>query len=117
MKNVLKLEEAAMFGISIYLLTLMDIKLAWWLYPILYLAPDVAMIGYLANNKIGATLYNIGHSKTLAIIIAIIGFIISNDALLISGIILFGHSSMDRMFGFGLKLNTGFKHTHLGVMK
>lgn len=117
MKNVLKLEEAAMLGLSIYLLTIIDTKLVWWLYPILYLAPDVAMIGYVANNKIGATVYNIGHSKTLAIIIGIIGFIISNEALMISGIILFGHSSMDRMFGFGLKLKTGFKHTHLGVMK
>jgi hypothetical protein len=33
-----------------------------------------------------------------------------------AGIILFGHSSMDRIFGYGLKLNEGFKFTHLGLV-
>ncbi|MEO6611453.1 MAG: DUF4260 family protein [Chitinophagaceae bacterium] len=27
-----------------------------------------------------------------------------------------GHSSMDRMFGYGLKTNEGFKYTHLGMI-
>lgn len=117
MKNILKLEEAAMFALSIYVLTLIDTHFSWWLYPILYLAPDISMIGYLGGNKAGALLYNIGHSKTLAIVIAIAGILLSNDIILISGVILFGHSAMDRIFGFGLKLNDGFKHTHLGVLK
>ena len=30
------------------------------------------------------------------------------------GIILFGHASMDRIFGYGLKFSDNFKHTHLG---
>lgn len=117
MKNVLKLEEAAMFALSIYVLTLIDTHFSWWVYPILYLVPDISMVGYWAGNKAGAWLYNVGHSKTLAIIITIIGMLLSNDIVLISGVILFGHSSMDRMFGFGLKLDEGFKHTHLGVLK
>lgn len=117
MKNVLKLEEAAMFALSVYVLTLIDTQFTWWVYPILYLAPDISMVGYWAGNKAGAWLYNVGHSKTLAIIIAIVGMLLSNDIVLISGVILFGHSSMDRMFGFGLKLDKGFKHTHLGVLK
>lgn len=25
-----------------------------------------------------------------------------------------GHSAMDRLFGYGLKYNKGFKYTHLG---
>lgn len=117
MKNILKLEEATMFVLSIYLLSLVDTTFSWWVYPLLYLAPDISMVGYWSGNKTGAWLYNIVHSKTLAIIIAIIGLLISNDTLLLTGIILFGHSSMDRMFGYGLKLKDGFKHTHLGVMK
>lgn len=28
--------------------------------------------------------------------------------------ILFGHSAMDRIFGYGLKFNDNFKNTHLG---
>jgi len=29
---------------------------------------------------------------------------------------MFGHSSMDRMFGYGLKTEEGFKYTHLGMI-
>jgi len=30
------------------------------------------------------------------------------------GIILFSHASMDRIMGYGLKYDKGFKYTHLG---
>ena len=43
-------------------------------------------------------------------------FIKAAGKLFIAGIILFGHSSMDRMFGYGLKLKEGFKYTHLGMI-
>jgi hypothetical protein len=33
---------------------------------------------------------------------------------MLAGIILFAHSSMDRLFGYGLKYFTGFSDTHLG---
>lgn len=117
MKNVIKLEEAAMFGISIYLLTLIDVSFSWWVYPTLFLAPDVFMLGYLVNSKVGAITYNIGHHKGVAIVVGIAGILMHNDYVLLSGIILFGHAAMDRIFGYGLKHFTGFKHTHLGVMK
>jgi hypothetical protein len=34
--------------------------------------------------------------------------------LQLTGVILFGHSSMDRMMRYGLKYFTGFRFTHLG---
>jgi hypothetical protein len=34
----------------------------------------------------------------------------------IAGIVLFGHASMDRMLGYGLKTSEGFKYTHLGII-
>jgi hypothetical protein len=49
MKRIIQLEEAAMFGISIYALYLL--KVEWWFYLLLLLAPDVGMLGYLAGNK------------------------------------------------------------------
>jgi hypothetical protein len=30
------------------------------------------------------------------------------------GLILLGHSSLDRVFGYGLKYADSFRHTHLG---
>jgi hypothetical protein len=42
------------------------------------------------------------------------GSYLQNEVLQLGGIILFGHSSMDRMFSYGLKTFQGFKFTHLG---
>ena len=114
MKNILKLEEFAMFAISVYALYLL--KADWWCYILILIAPDISMIGYVAGNKTGATTYNLFHHKGIAIVLYAIGFAINNEWLQIIGIILFGHSSLDRMFGYGLKLEQGFKYTHLGII-
>ena len=114
MKNVLKLEEAAMLVLSIYALNLFHVS--WWVYLLLLIAPDISCIGYAAGSKVGAVCYNLFHHKAIAIIIFIIGLYLMFDSLELTGIILFGHSSMDRMLGYGLKLEKGFKYTHLGVM-
>jgi hypothetical protein len=112
MKTVIQLEELAMLGISIY--ALYFLKVEWWIYPLLLLAPDISMLGYLAGNKVGAISYNLFHHKAIAIFLFLIGFINHNYTLEITGLILFGHSSMDRMLGYGLKYFTGFQFTHLG---
>lgn len=114
MKNIIKLEEAGMLIASIF--ALMYLKVEWWYYLILLLGPDISMVGYLFGNKVGAICYNIFHHKGIAICLIIIGFFYNNWMLQVIGLILFGHSSMDRMAGYGLKTNEGFKFTHLGVI-
>lgn len=114
MKNLLRLEELAMFLGSIYLLHALEVS--WWIYILLLLGPDIGMIGYLVSNKIGAISYNIVHHKGVAIAVYALGIYFQHELLQITGIILFGHSSMDRMFGYGLKYFEGFKHTHLGLI-
>lgn len=115
MKNILKIEELAMFGLSIYLFNQTDF--AWWWYLALILTPDIGMIGYAVNTKLGALTYNLFHHKGVAILILCLGWYISNEWIELSGIILFGHASMDRIFGYGLKYHDHFKHTHLGWME
>src|SRR5690554_5076739 len=34
----------------------------WWLFALLFLAPDLAFLGYLAGPRIGAAAYNSTHS-------------------------------------------------------
>ena len=114
MKNILKLEEAAMFGISVYGLYFLNAE--WWYYLLLIFGPDISMIGYIGGSHVGAGLYNMFHHKGFAIFIYGVGLYTDNVYLQLAGLILFGHSSMDRMFGYGLKLNRGFKYTHLGVI-
>lgn len=109
---VLKLEELGMFALSIFLFT--QLHLAWWWYLALFLAPDISMLGYLANTRIGAYSYNLFHHKLLAIVTGIAGLYLQSEWWMLAGIILFGHSSFDRILGYGLKHTDSFKNTHLG---
>ena len=72
------------------------------------------MLGYLAGNKAGAYIYNLFHHRALAIAVYLLGIYMESEAVQLAGVILFSHSSMDRMFGYGLKYEKGFKFTHLG---
>ena len=112
MNNLLKLEELGQFLLSIILFNQLDY--AWWIFPAFILLPDLSMIGYLANPKTGAWLYNFLHHKLVAITILILGFWLNYSLLTLAGVILFGHSAVDRIFGYGLKFNDNFKNTHLG---
>ena len=112
MNNLLKLEELGQFILSIILFN--QSEYAWWVFPICILLPDFSMLGYLINPKIGAWLYNIFHHKFIGILIFMFGTLFNNSLLSLIGIILFAHSAMDRMFGYGLKFKDNFKNTHLG---
>ncbi len=114
MKNILKLEELCMFLFGVYLFT--QLHFAWWWFLALILLPDISMIGYLINNKIGAVCYNIVHHKGIALIIYVTGYYLHNEILQLAGVILFAHSLMDRTMGYGLKYFEGFKFTHLGII-
>ena len=46
--------------------------------------------------------------------IGCMGTFLGSQWLLLAGIVLFGHASMDRLFGYGLKFSDSFHHTHLG---
>lgn len=112
MKTIIKLEETALFFLGIYLFSLLNFE--WWWFLVLILAPDLSMLGYLFGNKSGAFFYNVFHHKGIAVSLYILGSYLNNELLQLAGIILFSHSAMDRIFGYGLKYEKGFKYTHLG---
>lgn len=112
MKTIIKLEELGLFILGIYLFSLLNFE--WWWFLVLILAPDLAMLGYLFGNKSGAFFYNVFHHRGIAILVYILGCYLKMELLQLIGIILFSHSSMDRIFGYGLKYESGFKYTHLG---
>ena len=114
MKNLLKAEEAAQWLLSIFFFS--RLEYAWWVYPALILLPDFSMLGYAFNPRLGAVIYNFFHHKALGIVVGVVGLTLGSSSLMLSGIILFGHSAMDRMLGYGLKYPSDFKHTHLGTI-
>lgn len=111
MKNLVRIEEFFFFLFSIYLFTLLDFQ--WWFFPLFFLVPDIGMLGYTANTRIGAIIYNLFHHRAVSITLYVIGAYLTNPVIQFAGIILFAHSSLDRVFDYGLKYTDDFKHTHL----
>jgi hypothetical protein len=97
----MKLEELAFVVLSFYLFLALDY--AWWWFPLLFFLPDISMIGYLINQKIGATTYNFFHHKALAVLLYLLGGFIQFPKLQLAGLVIFGHSSLDRALGFELQ--------------
>ena len=83
------------------------------MFAALLLAPDLAMLGYLANVKIGAALYNLVHTEAGPVLLLVVCVAVPLLWLEPYALIWFAHLGMDRMLGYGLKYPTRFKDTHL----
>ena len=112
MINLLKLEEFLLFCLSLFLFSQLDYSWGW--YALLFFTPDLSMIGYLANPRSGAWTYNLIHHKGVGITLYVLGALLTIPLLMFAGTILLGHSSFDRVFGYGLKHEDAFQNTHLG---
>ncbi len=86
-----------------------------WLLVVLALAPDLSMIGYLAGPKLGSLSYNIVHTYTLPLVLGAFGFWVDVRLASLIALIWVGHIGADRLFGYGLKFESGFKNTHLAT--
>lgn len=112
MKYVLALEYAALLVVSIYVFSLLEFS--WWLYAVFFFAPDIGMLGYVVNPKVGAYMYNFFHHQAVAVGAYALGLFVASPELLLCGVIILGHASFDRLMGYGLKYTDSFRHTHLG---
>lgn len=112
MKNLLKLEEFLLFALALFLFSKLDYGWGW--YALLFFSPDLSMVGYLVNPRFGAWTYNLIHHKGLAVAFYILGDLLAISWLMFAATILLGHSSLDRVLGYGLKYPDSFQNTHLG---
>lgn len=111
---LLRLEDAAMLGVlsAVYAWS----GHSWWLFAALFLLPDLSMLAYLANARIGATAYNAVHSTIGPVLVGAGGLLLGYSLLPWRSVIWAAHIGFDRMLGFGLKYASGFKDTHLGSL-
>ncbi|SDY94170.1 MULTISPECIES: DUF4260 domain-containing protein [Bacillus] len=110
-KKIIHMEGLIVLVASIYMYSLCDFS--WFIFFLLLLAPDVSMLAYLINNRIGAQIYNLFHTYIISILLILIGVFLKLDVLLMIGLIWTAHIGMDRLFGYGLKYQTDFKDTHI----
>ena len=87
---------------------------SWWLYAILFLAPDLSFAGYLRGPRIGAIVYNAAHSTPAPVALMAAGFALASPLALSIAMIWLAHIGFDRALGYGLKYSAGFGFTHLG---
>lgn len=111
-RTILRLESLLIFLLSIAAYILLDGN--WLLFALFILLPDISMIGYLKNPRLGAITYNFVHNFVLPTLLAALGYFLSINHLLLAGIVLAAHVGLDRTLGYGLKEKTSFKQTHLG---
>jgi hypothetical protein len=109
---LLRAEAAALALVALFFFTVTGAS--WWLFALVILAPDLSMLGYLAGPRIGALIYNLAHIYPAPLLLGAFGWFGNQGLLLSVALIWFMHIAVDRAFGFGLKLRTGFKDTHLG---
>jgi hypothetical protein len=83
------------------------------MFALLFLAPDLFMLGYLANAPIGAAIYNAVHTYVGPVLLALYSVGTDHRTLLSISLIWIAHIGLDRLLGFGLKYPTYFKDTHL----
>ena len=110
-KPLLHIEGAAvLFGACIFYHQLHG---AWLWFALLFLVPDLSMLGYLANKMMGAVLYNLTHTYTAPLLAFSALWFSGQVSYLWLFLIWLAHIGFDRMVGYGLKYETAFKDTHL----
>lgn len=86
-----------------------------WLLVVLALAPDIAMLGYLAGPRVGSLCYNAVHTYTAPLALGAIGAWTDARIVLLVSLIWVAHIGVDRLVGYGLKYDSGFTDTHLST--
>ena len=109
---ILRIEGAALFIAALYAYRLTGVS--WWLFPVLFLVPDLSFAGYLAGPRVGAAVYNAVHSTIGPIIVGVYGLAFGPTVVFAIAVIWAAHIGFDRILGYGLKYPSAFQDTHLG---
>jgi hypothetical protein len=112
-KVILRLEGALVLAVASFIYD--QIGSGWALFAILFLVPDVSMLGYLLGRRIGAAIYNSCHNYILPTALGSYGYFAANHIAISVALIWIAHIGFDRLVGYGLKYGSAFRHTHLGL--
>jgi hypothetical protein len=110
---LLRLEAAAVLVASV--VAYRQAGGGWGFFALLFLAPDLSMIGYLAGPRAGAINYNAVHSYVGALGAVAVAWYAA-PSWLPAALVWVAHIAWDRAIGYGLKYPDRFGHTHLGLV-
>ena len=111
-RALLRLEGAVLLAGA--LIAYDQLGAGWSAFALLFLVPDLALLGYLAGARSGAAIYNAAHSTLGPAALIALGVLGAQPVALAGGLIWLAHIGFDRLLGYGLKYGSGFGATHLG---
>jgi hypothetical protein len=86
----------------------------WGLFALLFLVPDVSLLGYLGPaNKAAAAFYNLVHCYVLPLALGLLAWYRGSPVSGQLALIWLAHISFDRCVGYGLKFPQVFRYTHI----
>jgi hypothetical protein len=97
-----RIEELA--ALTATILVYHHLHFSWLLFAILFLAPDLFMLGYLLNVRAGAALHNLGHFLLLPLSLLATGLTLHSAVADSIALIWLAHIFFDRLLGYGLKI-------------
>ena len=103
-------EGAAILVLSLYFYYFGHFS--WRLFALLFLVPDLSMLGYLRNANYGAASYNFVHTITLPMVLLLLASWLPAQQCFPYALVWISHIGFDRMLSYGLKYPTFFKDTH-----
>jgi hypothetical protein len=109
---ILRLEGLA--ALAVALAEYQHLGGSWAAFAALFLAPDLAMLGYLAGPRVGAMAYNAAHGYVGAAALGGVGVASGSPPMIQIALIWAAHIGFDRLLGYGLKYASAFGDTHLG---
>ena len=107
----LKLEGAAAMIASGVAFQALDGSWLW--FAVFFLVPDLFMLGYLKDLRVGALVYNLAHTYIGPSLLLGAWLISPQVEFLRIATVWTAHIGLDRMLGYGLKYPTAFKDTRL----
>jgi len=109
---VLRLDGLAIALVAVVLYR--ELGQSWWLFTLLFLVPDLSILGYLVSRKVGAVAYNAVHTLVWPAGLFVAGFVAEHSTLMGVALIWLAHVGIDRALGLGLKYaDAPFRETHL----
>ena len=110
---LLRLEGAAVFAVAMGIYAVYGAS--WWWMVGLFLVPDITLLGYLRTPRVGAVLYNIGHTYVAPLVVGGLAFAFKASLAGSIALIWVAHIGFDRMLGYGLQSPSGLQNTHLAA--
>jgi uncharacterized protein DUF4260 len=108
---LLRLEEALLLTATLF--AYQHLRYSWLLFTVLFLTPDLFMLGYLLNVRVGAASYNLAHTLAFPFALLLASYLQHWRLSTAIALIWTAHIAFDRLLGYGLKYPTFFKDTHI----